>query len=82
MFEDLLDDLHAHCTYHHGSRGGDSGNDLTSDELDLEVIDFLDLIVPSAKIGDTGDLFNVVIGWVILLELDQVPLPTSIKFLR
>ena len=46
LAEQVLDDLDADCSDDHGSSGGDGGDDLSSDELDLEVVHFLDLVVP------------------------------------
>ena len=65
-----FDDFDTDGSNDHGSGGGDGGDDLSGDKLDLEVVDFFNLVVSGSEIGDTGDEFDVVVGWVVLFEFD------------
>lgn len=79
--EDVLDDLDTDCADHHCGCRGDGRDNLTSDELDLEVIDLLDLVVPGSEVGDTAHLLNVEVGGIILLKLNKTPGATLIQLL-
>lgn len=76
--QEELDDFHPDCSDDHGSGGGNGGDDLSGDELDLEVVHFLDLVVPGSQVRDSGDEFDVVVGWVIFLEFDWGSLPRRV----
>lgn len=74
FIENILEDFNAYSSNHHCSRCSECWDDLTSDNLNLEVCDFLNFIVASSEICNSCNEFNVPVRRVVLLELDRAEL--------
>lgn len=72
LAEQELDDLDTDGTDDHGSGGGNGGDDLSGDELHLEVVDFLDLVVAGSKVANSGHELDMEIAGIVFFELNTL----------
>ncbi len=68
----FLDDFDADSPYDHGCSGGQSRDDLASDQLDLEVGHLSDLVIPRPQVRDAAHTFNVEVCGIVFLELNDL----------
>ena len=62
--------LKTHKTYNKRCRGRDGRNDLTSDLLGSIAIRRSDVVIRCAKVRSSGDKVDVIVGVIVLLELN------------
>ena len=61
----------------HSSGGGNSGNNLSGNELNLVSRNFFDGVVSGSQVGNSGDEVNVEVAIIVLFEFNGVDLSSS-----
>ena len=72
LYNHIFVQLHSTGSDNHSSSSGDGWDDLSGDQFDFVSWCFLDLVISSPEIGDSGHEVNMTIGIIIFLELNQI----------